>query len=1536
MTWLVDNSDGRGVDATDVKESSIMTTTTDAKQKELTNQDQSASEASESETESEDASTAQSTIAELRKRQNIQFKALLSKRAEAITASDIKRAVQVAKDSELSMSNLIAKQDFASVIHDPREYQVELFERARDMNIIAVLDTGSGKTLIAVLLLQHIMKQELIDRSMGKPHRIAFFLVDSVALVYQQAAVLENNIDQRVDKFCGAMETHLWDRKTWAGHFNKSMIIVCTAEVLHQCLCHSFIRMDQINLLIFDEAHHAKKDHAYARILKDFYMKERDVSKRPKIFGMTASPVDAKVDVVKAARNLEMLLDAQIATASNPQLLRQSVARPMEETWVYPRLDPPFETDLYKELYSRFGDVSAFDRLFRFALEASSTLGAWCSDWVWSYALAEDVLPQIEARTARKFMKNMQMLSPEQPDSEVNRIQAAGEIIKAHKFEDPQPDSKFLSPKVRLLHRELSRYFERHTDTKCIVFTEQRHTARILGDLFTRIRTPHLRPGWLIGVRARDNEGMRVSHRQQFMTLMAFRKGELNCLFATSVGEEGLDIPDCNLVVRFDLYSTLVQYVQSRGRARHPNSTFAHMIERDNMEHEALMEEVKRSEEVMQRFCASLPEDRILHGADDFDAIVEKDRYRKSYRIDSTGATLTYHSSLAILAHYASSLQYENEMTTQVHYYIRRTNDAFICEVVLPEKSPVRGQMGKPASQKSLAKQSAAFETCLLLRKNGLLDEHFVSTYHKRLPAMRNARLGITSKKTNQYDMMVKPKFWQFCRGMCPVSVYATVIKLRPSQRLQRQHDPLVLITRKPLPSLPHFPLFLENNIETKVECTNLNAELTLSGNDLDLLTTFTLRMFQDVFNKVFEREPHSMPYWLAPAKFGNSEQDVQQDPRSAVNWDILQFVEEHQELPWPQDKPASFFEARFIVDKWDGRYRYFTLGVEPNLRPTDPPPPTVARRRHMENIMSYCLSLYKNARKKFLETCDWDQPVLRAELLQLRRNLLDKMTEQEQQKQDMSLYYICLEPLKISAIPAPLAASAFTFPAIITRIESYLISLEACEMLQLKIPPHLALESLTKDSKNTEEHRSQQINFQRGMGNNYERLEFLGDCFLKMATSISLFAMNPDNDEFDFHVKRMCLICNKNLYNTAVKVKLYEFIRSQGFSRRTWYPDGLKLLQGKGQSKDASNSKHALADKTIADVCEALIGASLLSGGESHRFDMAVKAVTTLVNSNDHNVLDWKSYLQLYSLPNYQIADADAAELDLAKQVEEKLGYHFSYPKLLRSAFTHPSYPSAWARVPCYQRLEFLGDSLLDMVCVEYLFHRHPDKDPQWLTEHKMAMVSNKFLGSVAVRLGLHRHLNKYSTSITGQINSYVEEIEIAESEHGDAPDAWTLTGDPPKCLPDMVEAYIGAIFVDSGFRFEVVEDFFRRFLQSYFEDMTIYDTFANKHPTTHLHNRLTIDFGCSNYCVKAGEVPNCDVMAPERVLAAVIIHDEVVAEGIASSARSAKIKASEAALAKLEGLPAFKFRQKYGCDCKTVENTAKGGEATKIEDVV
>lgn len=120
----------------------------------------------------------------------------------------------------------------------------------------------------------------------------------------------------------------------------------------------------------------------------------------------------------------------------------------------------------------------------------------------------------------------------------------------------------------------------------------------------------------------------------------------------------------------------------------------------------------------------------------------------------------------------------------------------------------------------------------------------------------------------------------------------------------------------------------------------------------------------------------------------------------------------------------------------------------------------------------------------------------------------------------------------------------------------------------------------------------------------------------------------------------------------------------------------------------------------------------------------MAVQSVTLFVKSEDHAAKCWKDYVASYVRPAYQVRGTDGFELDLANKIFEKMGYRFKYPSLLRSAFTHPSYPAAWAKVPCYQRLEFLGDALLDMVCVEELFERFPDKDPQWLTEHKVSLA--------------------------------------------------------------------------------------------------------------------------------------------------------------------------------------------------------------------
>jgi endoribonuclease Dicer len=183
---------------------------------------------------------------------------------------DLNPTKQDGPETEVSIARMIANQDTDNKALDPREYQIELFERAKSQNTIAVLDTGSGKTLVAVLLLKYILKNELIDRANGDKHRVSFFLVNSVTLVFQQSAVLRNNLNQKVAHFYGDLGCDLWDHSTWATYLQQNMVIVCTADILNQALLNAHVKIEQINLLIFDEAHHAKKDHPYAQYILTF------------------------------------------------------------------------------------------------------------------------------------------------------------------------------------------------------------------------------------------------------------------------------------------------------------------------------------------------------------------------------------------------------------------------------------------------------------------------------------------------------------------------------------------------------------------------------------------------------------------------------------------------------------------------------------------------------------------------------------------------------------------------------------------------------------------------------------------------------------------------------------------------------------------------------------------------------------------------------------------------------------------------------------------------------------------------------------------------------------------------------------------------------------------------------------------------------------------------------------------------------------------------------------------------------------------
>ena len=132
--------------------------------------------------------------------------------------------------------------------------------------------------------------------------------------------------------------------------------------------------------------------------------------------------------------------------------------------------------------------------------------------------------------------------------------------------------------------------------------------------------------------------------------------------------------------------------------------------------------------------------------------------------------------------------------------------------------------------------------------------------------------------------------------------------------------------------------------------------------------------------------------------------------------------------------------------------------------------------------------------------------------------------------------------------------------------------------------------------------------------------------------------------------------------------------------------------------------------------------------------------------------------------------------------ELEIKLNYTFKDKKLLKEALTHPSM-SYKGKHFNYERLEFLGDSILSMVIIEYLFKKHTDETEGELSKRKSFLVSKDVLYKIAKNL----EIGKFIIMTAGQENCGGRENV--------------------NNLENVVEAIIGAMYLDANI--EAVKNF-------------------------------------------------------------------------------------------------------------------------------
>ncbi|KAL8774370.1 MAG: hypothetical protein Q9209_001121 [Squamulea sp. 1 TL-2023] len=155
-----------------------------------------------------------------------------------------------------------ADEPSSAAILQPRAFQYEMLEESLRRNIIVAMDTGSGKTLIAILRIQAKLEKT-------SPEKLIWFLAPHVALADQQAKAIADQIPSVQTRLLrGADGVDHWSEQwIWDEVLKDIKIVISTYQILLDALMHGFVQMAKLSLLVFDEGKLEHLQHLNKRLL---------------------------------------------------------------------------------------------------------------------------------------------------------------------------------------------------------------------------------------------------------------------------------------------------------------------------------------------------------------------------------------------------------------------------------------------------------------------------------------------------------------------------------------------------------------------------------------------------------------------------------------------------------------------------------------------------------------------------------------------------------------------------------------------------------------------------------------------------------------------------------------------------------------------------------------------------------------------------------------------------------------------------------------------------------------------------------------------------------------------------------------------------------------------------------------------------------------------------------------------------------------------------------------------------------------------
>ncbi|KAM0440119.1 hypothetical protein ACHAQK_005916 [Fusarium lateritium] len=463
-----------------------------------------------------------------------------------------------------------------------RDYQFSIVKNSLFNNTLVALPTGLGKTFIAATVMLNFYRwtknAKIIFVAPTKP-----LVAQQVNACYSITGIPRSETTLLTGDIPPALRVDEWEARR---------VFFMTPQTLLNDISHGYADPKSIALLVIDEAHRAVGEYAYAKVTKLI----RRFSKSFRVLALTATP-GSKIETVQEVIDNLGISHCEIRTEDSIDIRQYVYQRNLEQVV----LDPSDEMVLVSELFTKAlkpmtDKLSSQNIWFGRSPMAMTSFGLMQSQKEWFatrgkhanqgvqhmmravFSVLTSIAHSIKLLNfhgIKPFYDNLVDLRSEQEGKGEKGSKYKRQLVQDSSFQEMMDKiSKWLRtdgfvghPKLTALaDTVLNHFMDQGEDStsRVIVFSEYRDSAEDIVRMLNSHR-PLIKASVFVG-QADSKRGEGMKQAQQIETLERFKRGEFNVLVATSIGEEGLDIGQVNLIVCYDSSASPIRMLQRMGR----------------------------------------------------------------------------------------------------------------------------------------------------------------------------------------------------------------------------------------------------------------------------------------------------------------------------------------------------------------------------------------------------------------------------------------------------------------------------------------------------------------------------------------------------------------------------------------------------------------------------------------------------------------------------------------------------------------------------------------------------------------------------------------------------------------------------------------------------------------------------------------------------------------------------------------------------------------------------------------------------------